>query len=94
VPTRDPPCAILTDLGRHEDALVYDREALELYAMLARNDPDLYEKTYQHHLAELRRTYDLRGDHSTSLRQRSGHPDAWGADPAELCWWIAWWVGS
>jgi len=57
----------LRDLGRHQEALTYDREALELYAILARSDPDLYEKTYQHHLAELRRTYDLRGDHSTSI---------------------------
>ncbi len=57
----------LRDLGQHREALTYDREALELYAKLARNDPDLYGKTYQHHLAELRHTYDLRGDHSTSI---------------------------
>ena len=44
-----------------------DREALEVYASLAHSDPDLYEQNYQHLLAELRRTYHLRGDHSTSL---------------------------
>jgi tetratricopeptide (TPR) repeat protein len=57
----------LRNLERHSEALTYDREALDLYASLAHNDPDLYEKTYQRHLAELRRTYDLRGDQSTSI---------------------------
>ena len=57
----------LRDLGRHSEALEYDREALELYAKLAHSDPDLYEKTYQHHLAELSRAYDLRGDHAASI---------------------------
>jgi len=61
-------CGIsLRDQGRHSEALTYDRERLELYAILARSDPDLYEKTYQRLLAELRRTYDLRGDQSTSI---------------------------
>jgi tetratricopeptide (TPR) repeat protein len=58
--------ASLRNLGRHREALTYDREALELYAILARNDPDLYGTTYKHHLAELRRTYDLLGDQPTS----------------------------
>jgi hypothetical protein len=41
--------------------------------------PDLYEQTYQRHLAELRRTYDLRGDQSAgvSLHLR---PDDMGHD--------------
>ncbi len=59
--------ASLRDQGRHSDALTCDRETLEVYAVLVRSDPTLYEKTYQHLLAELRRTYDLRGDHSTSI---------------------------
>ena len=57
----------LRGLGRHSEALEYDREALELYARLAHSDPDLYEKTYQHHLTELSRAYDLRGDHAASI---------------------------
>ena len=57
----------LRDLGRHSEALTCDRDALDLYARLADNDPDLYEKTYHHHLAKLRRAYDLRGDHSASI---------------------------
>ena len=57
----------LQDLGRHTEALTYDREALDLYAELADSDPDLYGQTYQHHLAKLRRAYDLRGDHLASI---------------------------
>ena len=57
----------LHDLGEHTEALARDREALELYARLVDIDPDLYERTYQHHLAELRRAYALNGDHSASI---------------------------
>src|ERR1700678_506541 len=59
--------AALREQGHHSEALTYDREALEVYSLLARSDPDLYEENYQHLLADLRRTYDLRGDHSTSV---------------------------
>ncbi len=49
--------------------------------------PDLYDQTYQHHLSELRRTYDLRGDQSTSIslhlppdpRAKTSH------DPSRRC---------
>jgi hypothetical protein len=54
-------------LGRQREAFTYSREALELYAVLARDDSDLYETTYRRHLAELRRTYDLLGDQPTSM---------------------------
>jgi hypothetical protein len=65
--------AILQGQGRRSEALTYDREALEVYALLARSDPDLYEENYQYLLAELRRTYDLRGDHSTSISLHLRH---------------------
>jgi tetratricopeptide (TPR) repeat protein len=64
---------ILRDEGRDSEARAYDREALEVYATLAHSDPDLYEQTYQHHLAELRRTYDLRGDQSASVSLHLPH---------------------
>jgi tetratricopeptide (TPR) repeat protein len=57
----------LRDQGRRAEGLTCDREALELYAVLARNDPDLYEETYKQLLSALRRDYDLRGDHLTSI---------------------------
>jgi tetratricopeptide (TPR) repeat protein len=57
----------LRDQGRREEGLGCDREALELYAALARNDPSLYEEAYKQLLSSLRRAYDLRGDHSTSV---------------------------
>jgi hypothetical protein len=43
--------------------------------VLARSDPDLYEKTHRSLLADLRRTYSVRGDHSTSssLHLRDDH---------------------
>ena len=59
--------ASLRNLGQQSEALAYDREALELYARLADSYPDLYEKTYQHHLSQLRRTYDLQGNHAASI---------------------------
>jgi len=48
--------------------LAAKEEALDLYDMLARAEPGLYEETYQRHLAALRREYDLRGDHAASMR--------------------------
>ena len=57
------------DLGRHSEALACDREALEVYARLADNDPDLYEETYKRDLATLRRVYDLRGDQLASVNR-------------------------
>ena len=54
-------------LGRDDEALAAAEEALGLWRRLAQNNPGLYQKTYDHAVAQLRRDLLLRGQESASI---------------------------